>query len=337
MDLSLLMIGIADNRKVVVSANPQGALRYAFPGNARVATDLPEEAKKRLVRVFLGPDMPIRLAPGLVGCPCINSMADADTLGMALGMLAQRLQADGSACFNHPTAVLGNTRDRIAQKLAGIDGIHMPRTLRLRIDEPAELALAVARHDLGWPVIVRIPGGHRGADTVLIDGPDQVREALRRLPWGGRDLYVIEYIDCRDADGHYRKMRLAIVGGAVFIRHLLIAANWMVHSDDRAPGQLEEEGDLLRNFHADVLPELAERLRLLADAVDLDYFGIDCNLRPDGRLVIYEVNTLMDILVNTSPSPNIWDETIVRTRQALRALLFDPARWRHRQRAVAAP
>src|SRR5690348_17702098 len=52
-------------------------------------------------------------------------------------------------------------------------------------------------------------------------------------------------------------------------------------------------------------------------------FRSDCNLRPDGSLLIFEANALMDVLNNTSPSPNCWDAPIARIHGALASLLFD--------------
>lgn len=324
-----LLIGIPDDRQATVQARPNGALNYVLIGNARVATDLEPAVKQRMLRVVFGPDVPIRIPPALQTRPCINSIGDADVSSVALHTLEEHLAASGSACFNHPAAVLGTTREQVAEKLAAIDGLQVPRTLRLRLDEPADLVRAVDQHDLGWPLIVRTAGTHRGTATVRIDRPEDVREALRKLVWGGHDLYLTEYVDSRDADGYFRKLRLVVIGDGVFVRHWIATDHWMVHGDDRDLEFLHAEAHLLATFRSTLLPELAVRLRAIADAIDLDYFGIDCNLRPDGRLLIYEVNPLMDNLINTMPGPNCWDEPIREMRAALGALIVDPTRWRH--------
>jgi glutathione synthase/RimK-type ligase-like ATP-grasp enzyme len=324
-----LLIGIPDDRQATVRARSSGALNYVLIGNARVATDLEPAVKQRMLRVVFGPDVPIRIPPALRAHACINSIGDADVSAIALHMLEEHLAASGSACFNHPTAVLGTTRERVAEKLAAIDGLQVPRTLRLRLDEPADLVRAVDQHGLGWPLIVRTAGTHRGTATVRIDRPEDVRAALRKLVWGGHDLYLTEYVDSRDADGHFRKLRLVVIGDGVFVRHWIATDHWMVHGDDRDLEFLHAEAHLLATYRSTLLPELAVRLRAIADAIDLDYFGIDCNLRPDGRLLIYEANPLMDNLTHTMPRPNCWDEPVREMRAALGALLVDPARWRH--------
>lgn len=331
-----LMMGIPDDRMVSVFAGADGVLGYNFLGNSRLATNLAPRFKQRLLRVFFGPEAPIRMPPELRRAPLINAVADPDLSSVALRMLRKHVETAGGACFNHPDAVLGTSRDGIAKRLAGIEGVLMPRTIRLRIEEPADIARAAKQHGLRWPLIVRVAGTHRGSATARVGKPSQAKAALRDLPWGGRELYLTEYMDCRDADGCYRKLRVIVVGGEIFLRHLIIADDWLVHVHDRRVAVAEEEISALANFDTALLPQLRERVCRIADALDMDYFGIDCNLRPDGSLLIFEANAMMDVLNNTSPSPNCWDAPIARIHDALASLLFDPARWRHPARTTEA-
>lgn len=331
-----LCLAIPDSRQATVQASANGTLNYVLIGNARIATDLAPAVKQRMLRVVFGPDVPIRLPPALAARPHVNAIGDADVSAIALHMLEEHLATSGSACFNHPTAVLGTARERVAEKLAAIDGLWMPRTIRLRIEEPAELAAIAAREGLHWPLILRTAGSHSGKTTSRLDTPDDVRASLRGLAWGGCDLYLTEYADYRDADGHFRKMRLVIVGDEIFIRHHIVADDWMVHFRDRDLRHLAEEEHALAHFDTEVLPALATRLRAVADAIDLDYTGLDCNLRPDGRLLVFEANPLMDILTNTMPEPNCWDEPVRRIGAAVEALLIQPTRWRHPPLSAAA-
>jgi glutathione synthase/RimK-type ligase-like ATP-grasp enzyme len=331
-----LMMGLPDDQRISVGAAPGGGLSYNFLGNARIGTYLAPRFKQRLVRVFFGPNVPIRIPPRLRDAAIVNAVGDADISAESLGILDRYLQEHPAACFNHPAAVLAASRDGVAQKLANIPGVLMPRTIRLRIGEPADLVQAAREHDLRWPLIVRVAGSHRGQATAKADDPAQLRAALRDMPWGGRDLYLTEYVECRDEDGHYRKMRIVLVGREIFIRHLVIANGWLVHVGDRELGHIREEEEALRTFRERLLPLIGERVGAIGDALDMDYFGIDCNLRPDGELLIFEANPLMDILHNQMTSPNCWDAAIAQIHDALAALLFDPSRWRHPVRETAA-
>lgn len=331
----LLMMGIQDSRQVTVTQNASnGSLSYTFLGNSRIATDLAPRFKQRLVRIFFGPKVPIRIPPGLREHPMVNAIGDSDMAAIALRMLEEYLEQNKVGCFNHPSAILGSGRDGVADKLANIPGLHMPRTIRTRIDEPTDLQRLAEEHGLTWPIIVRVTGTHRGSATTLVDSPAQAKGSLRGLPWGGHEIYLTEYVDCRDADGHYRKLRLVMVGKEIFLRHLVIANGWLVHVHDRELGHLEEEIRCLQEYPTGLLPKIRDTMFAVAEAMDMDFFGMDCSLRPDGRLLVFEVNVLMDILLNTMASPNCWDEPIARIHDALAALMFDPTRWRHPQRAA---
>ena len=332
-----LMMGLPDNRQIGVSPAPASPSGFAFNflGNSRIGTHLAPAFKQRLMRVFFGPEIPIRVPEHLRQAPLINAIGDPDISSISLRMLRDHVDATNLPCFNHPAAVLGNSRDGVARKLAGIDGVWTPRTIRLRIEEPDDLQRAAHEHDLQWPLILRVAGSHRGVAMVKVDDPAQTKAALRGLQWGGRDLYLTEYVDCRDADGHWRKMRVVVAGDGTFLRHRVIANRWLVHVGDRELGHMAEEEAALRDFDAQMLPAIGTRVRAIADALGMDYFGIDCNLRPDGRLLIFEANALMDILHNSMTSPNCWDAAIARIHEALVALLFDPARWRHGRKAIA--
>lgn len=331
-----LMMGIPDDRMVSVSARGADGLGYNFLGNSRLATHLAPPFKQRLLRVFFGPDIPVRIPLQMGDAPLVSAVADPDLSAVALHMLNEYVEANGAACFNHPAAVLGSSRNGVAEKLAGIEGVLMPRTIRLRIEEPADIVRAAQQQDLRWPLIVRVAGTHRGSATAKLDDASQAKAALRSLPWGGRDLYLTEYVECRDADGCYRKLRIVVVGGGIFLRHLIIADGWLVHVHDRRVAVAEEEIAALANFETELLPQVRGRVHAITDALDMDYFGIDCNLRPDGSLLIFEANAMMDVLNNTSPPPNCWDAPIARIHDALASLLFDPARWRHPARKTAA-
>jgi glutathione synthase/RimK-type ligase-like ATP-grasp enzyme len=330
-----LMMGLPDDQRIAVGPAPGGGLSYNFLGNARIGTHLAPPFKQRLARVFFGPNVPILMPAPFRGSPIVNAVGDADISAESLRLLIAYLEENPVACFNHPAAVLGASRDGVAEKLAGIPGVLMPRTIRLRIAEPDDLVQAARAHDLRWPLIVRVAGSHRGQSTAKVDEPSQVRAALHDMPWGGRGLYLTEYIECRDADDRYRKMRLVLVGKDIFLRHLVIAEGWLVHVSDREPGHLQEEEAALRDFRPQLLPAIEERVAAIGDALGLDYFGIDCNLRPDGDLLVFEANPLMDILHNSMTSPKCWDAAIADIHDALAALLFDPVRWRHRARARA--
>lgn len=327
-----LLLGMPDDMQVNLHAiNPDGTWAFKIPGNAHFLPYLEERDRTRFQLVHFGPRLKTNFkCPS--GSAIVNNIADADTSGQSLRMLEKLVADSGSACFNHPSAVLDSGRDSVARKLSSIAGLKVPRTIRTRLSDPGDLDAILKEADIAFPVLLRIAGVHGGSTTLKIDDADAIRPGLRSIPWGGRELYITEYFPYRDDDGYHRKMRLVIVGREVLLRHLVVADTWHVHVDAREASSLQEESDALASFDHNLLPLVRERALAIADALDLDYFGIDCILRPDGDLLVFEANAAMAILLNSSPSPNIWEAPIGRIRHALVDLLFDVKRWRHHDR-----
>lgn len=254
-----------------------------------------------------GPDLPAR--------PCVNLMADGDVYRRALAQANAFVRRGGLPCFNHPRAVLASARESATRYLNGIEGLHVPKTARVRATRWVHLDEAVARLGLAFPLIARMAGDQGAARTVRLEGPDW--EAINHLPWGGRDLYLTEWVDCRDPDGLYRTVRVAIVGEEIFPCIALAGTGWLTRPRDLAEAGSGHE-ERLAAFSRDALPALRERLMEVAARLRLDCFAIDGNLRPDGRFVLFEAN---------ATNPTHVDLRRPALRAAVRRRLADPASW----------
>lgn len=331
---AVLLVGIPDDRRVELLLGPDMQPVPNYPGTACFITQT-HEALAKVQRLHVGPGFVPKLRSGKPPSTVINYIADADQCGIAL-QVAQSLVGQWQAnCFNPVAAVQATTRDRSSDLLTGIDGVQMPRTLRIKPRSEREIFDAIDAADLGYPLLVRIAGAHGGTEMVRLDN-SQDRERLYDIPWGGRTLYITRFHDFADADGHYRKLRLAVVGDQYFPRHLVVGEDWLLHADSRGKQAQQEETGFLAAFDQHTRPLLDAPMRHIIDRVGLDYFGIDCSLRPDGSLLIFEANACMNILHNSQPSPNIWDTPIARIRDALLQRLSHPQRWMSSTGAVKA-
>ena len=230
----LVMTGLPDDMRVLVTGySADGAFNWSVPGNASFPSQMPPEARARMRNVFFGPRLQLGVRPESIGRPVVNTISDPDTSKQALAQLADLVERMCAPCFNHPAAVLDSSRERVAAKLADIPGLHVPRTVRVRLEEPAGLAALAEEHGLRFPLIVRPAGTHGGEATARVDAPGDAVAALRGIAWGGHDLFLTQFVDYRDADGLYRKSRVVFVGGEAFLRHEVAAEGWHVHVRDR--------------------------------------------------------------------------------------------------------
>jgi glutathione synthase/RimK-type ligase-like ATP-grasp enzyme len=253
-----------------------------------------------------------------------NQIADADTHRGSLERCIELCSRVPVPVINRPEAVLQTTRDRISEMLQGIPGVIMPRTLRFQPLSPEAVFEHAAAEEIDFPFIVRVAGDHAGKSMVLVKGREDT-DALHVFPLDGRDYYLTEYVDCRTGAGLYDKQRFVVIGGEPVLRHWLQNDQWKIHGASRsfmlARETWEEDRIRTRWLETEMVPRLMPAFREIHARVGLEYFGLDCNVRPNGDLLIFEANANMNILHNPYPEMNERITMIHRKIQALLARL----------------
>ena len=231
-----------------------------------------------------------------------NAVSDPDAAPQALALAIQWAPVIGLPIANPPTTISGTVRERIAARLAGIEGLHVPQTVRFR---RAELADAGVVFD--QPMLIRPAGSHGGQYLTIVRTPDEVRRAATALPCD--EMYVTEFVDFRSKDGLYRKLRLVFVGGQPFPVHMAIGNGWLSHyfrtSMAEMPGWRAEEAAFLGDCQSYLGQDLCRAMGEIQARIGLDFFGIDGAIGPDGRLVVFECNASM--LVRHADRPAMFD------------------------------
>jgi hypothetical protein len=147
-----------------------------------------------------------------------------------------------------------------------------------------------------YPFLIRPLDSHAGNDLAKIADENELRTYLEALAHI-EEFYVAPFIDYRNADGYYRKYRIMFVDGVPYPVHLAISPRWMIHYYNAAMADnawmRDEEHAFLRDMDAVFDGVRADGLREIAQAIPLDYFGIDCSIAPDGRVLLFEASTAM--------------------------------------------
>ncbi len=149
---------------------------------------------------------------------------------------------------------------------------------------------------IGFPAIIRPLGSHAGRGLArVVDAAELAGyyAAHRGVPM----FTAAPFHDYRSADGRWRKYRVIFVDGVPYPLHLAIHDDWAVWYYNarmhRCAARQEEECRFLGDMRS-FLPEPATRaLGRLPGLVGLDYFGLDCAVLRDGRLLVFEVETGM--------------------------------------------
>jgi maltooligosyltrehalose synthase len=181
---------------------------------------------------------------------------------------------------------------------------------------------------LNYPILIRVAGSHRGLNMIRADSPGGVSNIDSLDRRAQPSLYVTEFRDFVSPDGLYRKFRIAIVGEDIFLRHLVLSKHWLIHGGTGA-SNTEEEAALFASFEGEHAGHLQDTFREMARRLDLDFFGVDCNINQSGEVLLFEANACMRILGITRRMSNVKAAGVTRIHQAVEDRLASPATWRH--------
>lgn len=223
-----------------------------------------------------------------------NRICDPDTNKNGLE-LAQRIITENKIpTLNLPEKIQATRRDILYQQFSNVEGVVVPKTVRIAPRYCKDVRRFLEQGEIKLPCIFRPAGGHNSRGVFLLEKPDDTDE-LERFAFDGRDYYISELHDCRDGDGCYRKFRVVYVDGKIYPRHLFVSDDWCVDAKSRHTEEkyFDEEKYFLGNFQSYLGEDEMARLIRFCAAIGLDFFGLDLNRRPDGRLVLFEANACM--------------------------------------------
>lgn len=251
-----------------------------------------------------------------------NLVTDPDQNPKMLNMLQQLLRGYRGRVVNRPEAVLHSTRDLVAKRLAGIEGLRVPATLRLRGRKIPAALQAIERAGLPFPAILRRAGSHGGSIVGQIHGKRELAEALAN----SGEFILTEFADFQSADSLYRKFRVFFFGDRWVFRHMLAADQWNIHARQRADFMahhqhlLDEEAAMFRDGAFG--PPVRHVLDAVAERMEVDFFGMDFGIDRDGQVVLFEANATMNFFpFMTDPKFDYVRACVEPSQRAFRELL----------------
>lgn len=202
--------------------------------------------------------------------------------------------------LNRPEHILRLARNTVSDRLSQAPGIVMPPSVRverplLQAIRRGERSLAEAIPDGRYPIIVRPVDSHAGHGLARLDSADGIAEYLSSH--ADSEFFISPFIYYADADGLFRKYRVALVKGRAFICHMAISDHWIIHylnaGMEQNAEKRGEEARCMAGFEADFAPRHAAAFQAIATRMGLDYVAIDCAQTHDGKLLVFEVDTAM--------------------------------------------
>lgn len=301
----LFLQGVGDNGLGHLGVDRNGRTNLILDGSCNVSGMMDFQGVTIHKTVMFGNSVeqnPLHLKklPSLI----FNEIADPDTHAGALQRSMLFCQDTGVPVINAADKVQRTTRDQVAQLLQGISNVHMPQTIRFRAGSPAE-AFGIAKSaGMGLPAIMRIAGDHGGKSMVLLRDAGDI-DKLNVFPFGEHGFYLTEYVDYKDLQGVFQKQRIVFVDGEPIARHSVFDTCWNVHASSRnkkiTGASCNDELERTLMLESTLIPKARKALEEIARRMELDYFGLDCCIDEDGKVLVFEANANMNMLFNIIP------------------------------------
>jgi len=293
----------------------------ALGGNIPTAALLDERAFQTHVLVAEYADAQAALPPHDV---IFNAIGDADLCGAGLAAARAIVARSVRPVINDPVTVRATGRLANAERLRCVPDVIVPRIAKVARDRLLGPQAASALAGFPFPLLLRAPGFHTGRHFVRLAGAEELAAAARTLP--GRELWAIEPLDARGADGKFRKYRVMFVERRLFPLHLAVSGGWKVHYFTAemadAPAHRREDEVFLAGMAAVVGPRGMAALERIAAALGLDYGGIDFGIGPAGEILFFEANAAMVVSPPTDEAKWAYRRPAVeRIVTAVRAML----------------
>jgi tetratricopeptide (TPR) repeat protein len=216
-----------------------------------------------------------------------NTIADAPNACPALDAAAAFIAGQDRPALNAPALVPLTSRDSIALLFRDSDCVTVAHTRRAT-------QLSAPHNHPPFPLLIRPIDSHAGKDLAKIDSLEELRAYLAATSQVD-EFYLSAFIDYRNADGYFRKYRIVFVDGVAYPVHMAVSPRWMIHYYNAPMAQnawmRDEEHVFMRDIGEVFGGLLAGGLRDIAQAIPLDYFGIDCSIASDGRVLLFEAST----------------------------------------------
>lgn len=289
----LFFCSVPDNHIVHIQPKNGRTPVAVFPNCIVLPPDLHAELVRRSITYW----HPMQDRFPLKGIPWIvNACADADEYQSGLEMLAKATAGTRLPVFNRPEVVLETARDKIIEKVSGIDGLTVPNCLKFEPKLPKDFQDAFEQGGFTYPVLVRPAASQTGQGLIKIDGP-QDWDKIYTIHWAGRSLYMTQFVERRDEHGTYTKFRVAFINRKPYFKSAVTKSEPIVHGSMRTIESATKEIEMLDRLAED--PALARIIEKLAQVIRLNFWGVDLGWSAEGDFVFFEATAAMSIAATT--------------------------------------
>lgn len=231
----------------------------------------------------------------------VNLAADIDEYRRGLGVLDREL---GERCpiWNHPRAIALTRRDLAPSIFGGIDGLEVPHVVRFSALHTGVFREVFEREGFVYPVLVRPVASQTGIGLMKVNSA-QDWARLEQLSSLGRHFFMTQFVDFRDEQGRFVKVRVCFIDETISLREYGASGGWQIGSGGHTSPSSDQA--ITR-----AISQLLEKMRAFSDwtalrkvcgemirRCPLNFWGMDIGVRSDSSFVFFEANAAMTMAV----------------------------------------
>jgi len=297
----LFISGIADRSELEIkSIDSNGNYIFHLDGNFNLFDYLPTtNFKKTYLVLDTKAEQDITL-PRLDAI--FNQIGNADTHKVTLSKIDTLYKTIENKLpfFNIPTNIEKTSKTQIHPLLNKIEGLEIPKTVQFIPFSPNDIYHTIEKKGFSLPVIIQASYDETIRPILIMDGNNTFKE----LALNGQEYYLTQFIPYK-LNEYYRKERLAVINGEVFMVDAQFSDSW--HIDDNSK-IIDAETNIMRHsianrFETEIKPIIQPAITEIYHRVNLDYFTIDCHIDQKKKIHLFQFNPDADIFAVNKNHP----------------------------------
>lgn len=294
----LKVVGISDDNNVKVLYNDGFFKEFAlfFDGNSSFMENISLQDND-ITTLYLGGEkqfkaLNLKKIPNII----INMICDPEIQENSLNIF-ESIKFN-TPILNKPENIRKTARDVLSLNLVSNEYFYIPKTFKIKPNNEKDV-LGKAKELFGNKSFLFRPVlSHSGKALIKVDDFSKA-DFTKYLLDGENEYFITEFVNFVSNDGFYKKARFFVLDGKIYPRHLIVSKSWKIHSGNRVEFENEtkykkEESDFLSSPPKIFL----DFCKYVYEFLNLDFFGIDCAILPDGKVVLFEANVCMRPFAN---------------------------------------
>jgi hypothetical protein len=208
---------------------------------------------------------------------------------------------DKTVFFNAPPYIASSRQTALHETLSDIENLHIPHTVRLSPQSIEELAAMIDSQMLHYPLVLK---NEKDGHQILLGDKEDIPE---NLLCNQEEIYRVSSFIPYLLNGYYRKERLVVIGGEVFLADVCFSDRWDM---DEAYILTSPETDKMRQsisrrFDTEIKPFIQATIEKIYQRIQLDFFTMDCHIDADYSLYLFKLNPDINLFAINRDHPFI--------------------------------